>query len=257
MRSRRFDASVRLKLFKPRKKSAAKKTRKTLAEADLYPPIKELLEKQGYEVKSEIGAVDVMAIRNDEAPVIVELKTAFSLTLMHQAIDRLSMSDQVYVAVFYKTGKAFQKALRANKKLCRRLGIGLMTVHSKTKAVEVHLDPGPYAPRKSKAKTTRLLKEFQQRVGDPNTGGQTNKGLITSYRQNALKCLVVLCHHGPLKASEVKSLTAVETARNIMSHNHYGWFERIDRGIYALSPVGLKAITEYKDAIGGLELEAA
>ncbi len=243
-------------MFKPRKKKLVKKARKTLAEADLYPPIKTMLEKQGYEVKSEIGAVDVMACRGDEKPLIIELKTTFSLTLIHQAIDRLSMSDQVYVAVFYKTGKAFQKALRANKKLCRRLGIGMITVHPKTKAVDIHLDPGPYTPRKSKVKTTRLLKEFQQRVGDPNTGGQTNRGLITSYRQNALKCLVVLCHHGPLKASDVKALTAVDKARHIMSNNHYGWFERVDRGVYALSPAGLKAVTEYKDAISGLELEA-
>ena len=34
-------------------------------ETDLYPPVKKLLEDQGYEVKSEIGAADVVAIDED------------------------------------------------------------------------------------------------------------------------------------------------------------------------------------------------
>ncbi len=238
-------------------KSIKTKSRKknALLEADLYPPVKKLLEKQGYDVKSEIGAADVVARRGDDAPIIVELKTTFSLTLFHQAIARLAVSDTVYIAVFRKSGKAFYKSLRANIKLCRRLGIGLITVHPTTKAAEIHIDPGPYKPRKSAVKSKRLLKEFEQRVGDPNTGGQTSSGLITSYRQNALKCLVALCHNGPMKASNVKDITGVENARNIMSNNHYGWFERVSRGIYALSPAGLSAINSYKDAIEGLQLE--
>ena len=247
---------LKLRSKKATKKAVAKK-KSGPAEADLYQPIKKLLEQQGYTVKSEIAAADVVACRENEPPVIVELKVSFSLTLFHQAIARLALTDLVYIAVFHKPGKAFYKSIRTNKKLCRRLGIGLIIVHSKTKAVEVHLDPGPYAPRKSKVKSTRLLKEFQQRVGDPNIGGQTSQGLITSYRQNALKCLVALCHNGPMKASEVKKLTAVDKARDIMSANHYGWFERIDRGIYALSPAGLEAINSYKNAIDALQLEAA
>jgi len=245
----------------PAKTSKTKTVRTTtrkkaaLVEADLYPPIKKLLEAQGYEVKSEIGAADVVARRGDETPLIVELKTSFSLTLFHQAIARLAVSDTVYIAVFRKPGKAFYKSLRANIKMCRRLGIGLITVHTKTKAAEIHINPGPYKPRKSSVKSKRLLKEFDQRVGDPNTGGQTSSGVITSYRQNALKCLVALCHNGPMKAADVKDMTGVETARNIMSNNHYGWFERVNRGIYALSPEGLKAINIYKDAIDGLQLE--
>ena len=62
-------------------------------ETDLYPPIKAYLEEQGYVVKSEIGAADVVAVRGAEPPVVVELKLAFSLTLFHQAIARLAVSD--------------------------------------------------------------------------------------------------------------------------------------------------------------------
>lgn len=59
-----------------------------MRETELYPPIKSFLEGQGYEVKSEIGAVDVVALRGGEAPVVVEMKTGFALTLFHQCIAR-------------------------------------------------------------------------------------------------------------------------------------------------------------------------
>ena len=69
-----------------------------MAETDLYRPIKLFLEKQGYAVKAEIRDCDVVAVRGEEAPVIVELKTAFSLPLLLQGVDRQSMSDAVYLA---------------------------------------------------------------------------------------------------------------------------------------------------------------
>ena len=43
-------------------------------EAELYGPVKAFLEDRGYEVKGEIGPCDLVAVRGDEAPVIVELK---------------------------------------------------------------------------------------------------------------------------------------------------------------------------------------
>ena len=46
-------------------------------ETELYAPVKAFLEAQGYEVKAEIKGCDVVAIRGEEAPLIVELKPAF------------------------------------------------------------------------------------------------------------------------------------------------------------------------------------
>jgi hypothetical protein len=216
---------------------------KPVRETDLYEPVKQLLERQGYEVKAEVGAADVVARRGDEAPVIVELKTGFSLALFHQAIERLKLADAVYVAVPRGTGRAFQKSLKNNLVLCRRLGIGLMTVRLKDGLVEVHADPGPYALRKQVRKQARLLKEFARLNGDPNTGGQTRKGgLVTAYRQDALRCAAVLSA-GPAKAAEVARLAQVERARAIMADNHYGWFERVERGVYGLTAVGLSAVS--------------
>lgn len=222
---------------------------KPIRETELYAPIKRLLEGQGYIVKSEVGAADVVAVRSDEDPVIVELKTGFALSLFHQAIERQAMTDHVYIAVPRRTGRPFQKALKRNLGLCRRLGIGLITVRLKDSFVEVHCDPAPYSPRKSKPKKARLLREFARRVGDPNTGGATRKGLMTAYRQDALKCAKLLYDDGPTKAALVKAATGVETARNLMADDHYGWFERVETGIYALTPKGQSAIAEYAEMI--------
>ena len=217
----------------------------TLRETDLYEPVKALLELQGYEVKAEVGAADVMAVRGDDPPILVELKTGFTLALVHQAIERLKISYAVYVAIPEWKGRSGWKAFAANRILCRRLGIGLITVRVTDGTAQVHLDPGPYAPRQSKPRRERLLKEFARRVGDPNTGGMTRATIMTAYRQDALRCLNCLNLHGPTKASEVATRTEVSRARTIMADDHYGWFERVGRGIYGLTPNGEKAVAEY------------
>ena len=194
-----------------------------------------MLEGQGYTVKAEIGAADIMACRGDEPPIIVEMKTGFSLTLFHQAIDRLAAVDHVYVAVPRQAGARFWKALKANTKLCRRLGLGLMTVRLKDDFVEIHCDPVPYAPRKNKRKAAALLREFRKREGDPNVGGMTRTTIVTAYRQDAQKIAEYLRDNGPTKAAIVARETGIERARTIMADNHYGWFEKVDRGVYGLS----------------------
>jgi hypothetical protein len=220
-----------------------------LRETDLYAPIKRFLEAQGYEVKGEVGKVDIVACRAEDPPLLIELKTAFSLSLFHQAIDRLGVSDLVYIAVPHKPGKAFAQGLKRNSALCRRLGVGLLTVRLKDGSVYPHVDPGPYRPRRSPRQRQRLLKEFAKRVGDPNSGGATRQGLITAYRQDALRCLRFIAEHGPSKGAIVAKETGVENATRIMADDHYGWFERVQTGIYAITPKGEAAISDYRSEL--------
>lgn len=219
-------------------------------EVELYPPVKAYLEGQGYEVKSEIGAADVVACRDGEDPVIVELKTGFSLSLIHQGIARQAISDLVYLAVPRGQGRRHQKALAENVALCRRLGLGLLTVRLRDGWVEAHVDPGPYAPRKSPKRKQRLLREFSRRVGDPNTGGATRVGLVTAYRQDALLCAGHLAAAGPCKGAEVARATGVARATTMMRADHYGWFERVETGIYQITPAGWQALKDYGAASG-------
>lgn len=209
-----------------------------ILETELYQPVKAFLIGQGYEVKAEVGAADIVACRDEADPVVVELKVGFSLGLFHQAIARQSLTDAVYVAVPRNSGRRFQQALKNNLKLARRLGLGLMTVRLSDAFVEVHLDPAPYAPRKSKARKDRLLREFSRRVGDPNVGGSTRVKLVTAYRQDALRCAAHLQANGPSRGTDVAKATGVDRATKMMANDHYGWFERVERGVYALSPKG-------------------
>ena len=207
-----------------------------MRETELYGPIKSFLEGQGYSVKAEIGAADVVACRGDEPPVIVELKTGFSLALIHQAIARQGVSDDVYIAVPRGSGRRFLKALKEMTGLCRRLGLGILSVRLSDGFVEAHLDPAPYSPRKRPTRQGRLLREFARRVGDPNTGG-TRGQVMTAYRQDALRIAAFL-ERGPAKGADVAKATGVPRATAIMAADHYGWFERVERGVYALTPKG-------------------
>ena len=119
-------------------------------ETDLYPPIKAFLEGQGYVVKSEVGAVDVVACREAEPPVLIELKLGFSLALFHQCVTRQAISEDVYLAVASQKGKRFAKSVKANVSLARRLGLGVISVRLTDAFVQVHCDPGPFKPRISK-----------------------------------------------------------------------------------------------------------
>ena len=134
-----------------------------MKETDLYLPVKAWLEGQGFEVKAEVGAVDVMACRAGEDPVIVELKVGFSLTLLQQAVARQRVSDSVYVCVPRWKGKSGWRTFKGNVGLCKRLGVGVLSVRLEDGHVQVHADPAEFKPRKSKPRKGALLKEFERR----------------------------------------------------------------------------------------------
>ena len=219
-------------------------------ETDLYPPVKDFLEAQGYAVKAEVGVADVMAVRGDADIVLIELKLRFSLALFHQCVARLAVSDAVYMAVAHQPGKRFARAVKDNTKLARRLGLGLVTVRLADGLVQVHCDPGPYKPASAVRKRGALLKEFAQRRGDPNDGGQVRQGLVTAYRQDALKVARYLFEVGASKGADVARETGVSRATRMMRDDHYGWFERIETGVYGLSPAGAQAVDRASGVLG-------
>jgi hypothetical protein len=210
------------------------------AETALYAPVKAWLEARGYEVKAEIGAADVMGLREGCAPVVVELKTGFSLILLQQAVARQALTDEVYVAVPRWSGKAGWRAFKGNIGLCRRLGLGVLSVRLAEGEVQCHCDPAPFRPRKSKVKRARLEAEFAARRGDPNLGG-TRGPVETAYKQDSLACARHLAQSGPCKGADVARATGVGRATRIMADNHAGWFQRIARGVYGLTELGESA----------------
>jgi hypothetical protein len=205
-------------------------------ESDLYAPVKALLEGQGYVVKGEVRGCDVVAVRAGEPPVIVELKRVFGLGLVLQGVDRLALSDRVYLAI-----GQWPKRMRNVKKLCRRLGLGLMVVA--TARADIVLDPVPYRPRLDKRKAGRLLGEHARRVGDPNRGGSSTRvPMMTAYRQEALRCAELLVSNGPMKLAALRLAADAPRAAAILQQDVYGWFERVERGVYTVSPAGRRGL---------------
>ena len=243
----RFDLSWGLVSMKRGKRKAL-----DLKETDLYEPVKAFLTGQGYEVKAEVQDCDVVAVRGEEPPVIVELKTGLTIALLLQGVDRQAITDAVYIAVPRGKGKAFLARVKDARKLCLRLGLGLISVRLPDGVIEVHCDPAPYQPRKIAKRKNALLKEFQKRVGDPNTGGQVGRQVMTAYRQDVLRVLDFIAQNGPSRPRDVVAATSIAKGPSMLSVDHYGWFYRVEHGVYDLSDGGQAAVVEYGDVIKGL-----
>ncbi|WP_421870650.1 DUF2161 domain-containing phosphodiesterase [Pararhizobium sp.] len=212
-------------------------------ETTLYLPIKGFLEAAGYSVKGEIAGCDLVGLSPDEPPVVVicELKLSFNLELILQAVDRACASDEVWIAARVSAKGKGRESDRRYRDLCRRLGFGMLSV-SDNGTVDVIVSPLGLMPRKNTRKRSRLVTEHKKRKGDPALGGSTRAPIMTAYRQQALACASAL-RDGPLRPRDLKPVTP--SAATILRGNVYGWFERIDRGIYALTAAGMEALIRW------------
>lgn len=227
-------------------------------ESDLYQPVKAHLEAVGYAVRGEVGDCDMVGVMG-EGVVAVELKLSFCLNVLYQAIERLPSVDLAYVAVAVPEGRKARGNWDAQVphavRLCRMLGLGLLSVRDGI--VVVHCDPAPYQPRKAPKRRAKLLSEFTRRSGDHNVGGTTKRPRVTAYREDALRCARTLSARSSMRPAEVRDATGLRNASAILRGNVYGWFEKLDRGIYAVTPAGRQALEQYADVVAAQEAAAA
>jgi hypothetical protein len=211
-------------------------------ETSLYVPVKRFLEALGFDVKGEICGCDLVAIRGEEPPLVVigGLKLGFNLELVLQGIDRAAACDEVWLAVRSSRRRGRERDPRV-RKLCRLLGFGLLGVSSSGR-VELLVEPGPWRPRRDTKRRSRLLDEHLRRLGDPAAGGSCKAPIMTAYRQQALACAASLSG-GPRRTSDVKA--AIPDAPKILLRNVYGWFFRVVRGTYGLTPEGTAALARW------------
>lgn len=212
-------------------------------ETSLYLPVKGFLETAGYVVKGEIGGCDLVGLSADDPPVVVicELKLSFNLELILQAVDRAAVSDEVWIAAKVSAKGRGREADKRYRDLCRRLGIGMLGI-SDAGDVSVIVGSVTPMPRTNPKRRSRLMREHQKRRGDPALGGSTRTPLMTAYRQQALGCAVALVD-GPLRVRDIRA--GVPEAGKILQSNVYGWFERLDRGIYGLTDAGRAALARW------------
>lgn len=214
-------------------------------ECDLSAPITEFLVAQGYTVRAEVKNCDITATREDSL-LVVELKTAFSIDLLIQAVERQSVADAVYVGVpaegtFAKSSR-YDKRRRGVETLLKRLQIGLILVHFAPEPdvmpfVEVSIDPLTESKPKQRPKKRQLiLREIAGRSGDYNVGGTTGVKRTTAYREQALFLAACLEVYGTCTPAQLCVYGATRKAGGILFRNVYGWFHREGHGKYTLSP---------------------
>ncbi|TCT03292.1 hypothetical protein EDC64_110157 [Aquabacter spiritensis] len=174
--------------------------------------------------------------------VIGELKLSFNLELVLQAVDRAGACDEVWLAA--------RTSLRGNgrerdarfRNLCRRLGFGLLAV-SPAGEVTILLSPAAPMPRKDPRRRSRLVEEHRRRQGDPAVGGGSRVPIMTAYRQQALACAHAMAP-APQRPRDLRPIAP--KAGTILRDNVYGWFTRIDRGLYGLTQAGRDALIRWR-----------
>lgn len=221
-------------------------------EADLYKPIQNHFVREGYEVYGEVKDCDMAAIKEDEL-IIIELKLNLSVDLLIQATKRQQVSDQVYIAI--PKPKKYKPRSKRWKDLCqlvRRLELGLILVsfYAKSKRMEIVFEPTPFS-RKTQNKRRRqaVLKEIDGRSADFNIGGSSRTQIMTAYREN---CIQIACYLEQAEQLSPKALVQLGTGKktqSILAKNYYGWFDRVQRGVYRLSEKGKKELKEYPDLV--------
>ncbi len=221
-----------------------------IREEQLYLPIKEYLESNGYSVNAEVYNCDITAQKEDEL-ITIELKTSFNLKLIYQAIDRQKFSDSVYVAIPVNGEREYPKNIKQICNLLKRLELGLIVVHFlKTKdKVEIVHHPGLYERKTSHIKRRAVIRESSMRVMEMNTGGSASGKKVTLYRQQAIEIAVYLCMLGKASPRELVQLGCTKKSQSILSQNFYGWFERVSRGVYTVHTHGRKQLKAYPELV--------
>jgi hypothetical protein len=217
-----------------------------MLETALFNPIKEYLEKHGYAVNAEVKDCDITAVRGKDL-VIIELKTSANMQLLIQATSRQRITDSVYIAV--PAPRKRSKHWLGIQRVVKQLELGLITVSFSPSGpiVQKLFDPMPAQRRKSAKKRRAIIKEIAGRQIDVNIGGSSQAKLLTAYRQSALLIAAGLELIGACSAKKLRSLGTGEKTLSILSNNHYGWFQRIERGIYELTELGQKEIQAFPD----------
>ncbi|WP_352400543.1 DUF2161 family putative PD-(D/E)XK-type phosphodiesterase [Anaerotignum sp.] len=225
----------------------------SLKETDLYEPIKVFLEDEGYKVQAEVKHCDIAAIKEGQT-LIVELKKSFNLKLVYQALERQSLTDQVFVAIPRPEKGQGDRTWKDMIRLLKRLEVGLITValDSPLKTVDVVLEPADSMIRKNRKKQERLQAEIHNRHVAENVGGMTRRKIMTAYRERAIELCCIIEEFGRISVKELRLMGKEEKYSSILQSNVYQWFERLEKGVYGLSPMGEDALraVDYEKVIG-------
>jgi len=220
-----------------------------MKESDLFAPLKNYLESNSYKVRAEVRNCDITATKGDEL-IIIELKLSANLQLLIQAADRQYITDSVYVAIpkpTKKTNKRWKGILHILKRL--ELGLIYVDIDNPINPVEIVFHPIEFQRRKFKHRKKAILKEVENRSQNLNVGGSNKKKIITAYKENMIQIAVYLNKLGATSPKILREYNSGEKTLSILYSNFYGWFQRIDRGIYDITMKGKRELKNFPGLI--------
>lgn len=231
---------------------------KKLVETDLYYPVRDFLQAQGYTVRSEVRRCDITATKGDQL-LIVELKLSLNTTLLVQAIDRQRLTDLVYVALPKPSTREWSQRWPGLQQLLRRLELGLLLVSftGGDGFVEVAFDPGPTEQRKSPRRLQAVLREIAGRTGDYNLGGSSRRKLLTAYKEQCLYIVWWLQQLGPQSPQALRLRGTCDQTPSMLYRNYYGWYIHQRKGSYEISEAGAQALLQYSELVTNWRNSAA
>ncbi len=222
-----------------------------MRETDLYDSVKSFLEGLGFSVQAEVKDCDVVG-QKDGALVVVELKRNLSVRLLTQGVQRQRLGADVYLAVPKPLHYRYDKKHRELLYLLSRLELGLLYVSPEKNLVEPVLHPQKAEQAKSivPKKKAALLRELHQRQLSQNQGGSTKVRILTAYREQAIYLACALSGREAASAEELAGETEMDRKKisSILNRNYYRWFERVERGRYALTEEGQNGLSVYSEA---------
>ena len=216
-----------------------------MRETDLFKPISDYLKHHGFKVSAEVKDCDIVASRDNDV-IIVELKTSANMQLLIQATRRQQITDSVYVAI---PDPGNNRRFKSVQQVLKQLELGLLIVTETAIGQNVIklFDPRPHQRRKQHKRRLALIKEITDRSANYNVGGSTRTKLMTAYREQAIYIATCLHQLGPSSPKSLIALGSSLKTQNILSKNHYSWFQRIDRGVYELTQQGSADLKGYPE----------
>lgn len=217
-------------------------------EVDLYEPIAQYFTGQDYVVHGEVKDCDMTAHKEDEL-IIIELKKSLTVELLIQAAKRQRLTELVYIAIPKPTYRLSSQKWRNICYLMRRLELGLIivTFRGDESQMEIVFEPKSFdrvkSMKRSKKKRDQLLAELDGRHANYNVGGSTQTKIMTAYKENCIHIACCLARFGASSPKSLRQLGTGQKTQSVLSKNYYGWFTRIERGIYDINERGLRELT--------------
>jgi hypothetical protein len=176
----------------------------------------------------------------------VELKLNANIPLLIQATDRQRITDSVYVAVA-KPNNTANKRWKGIKHILRRLELGLILVDAENPVnpVEIVFHPVEFQRKKIAKRKKAVIREMENRSENLNVGGSNKTKIITAYKESAIQIAVYLNLTGATSPKNLRESGCGKKTLSILSSNFYGWFIRVERGVYNITGKGKNALHQF------------